>query len=160
MAELGLSMDSAGVVTGTVSNTASLGTHSFTVSATSVGYVTQNYVYPLIIKDALASKYTTIKLSVNFSSGSSKLSNAQKAKILRFVIKFAPKIVDGIVIGFVQRTKKSSNDKSLSAARAKVIAKFLAANGVTVPLLTQGSGVLNGSKAARVSTITLRYYKV
>jgi len=160
LAELGLSMDSVGVITGTVLTSATVGTHSFTVSALSLGYSTQTYVYPLVIKDAGASKYVTMKLSVNFSSGSSKLSNAQKSKILRFVKKYAPKIVDGIVIGYVQRTKKTSNDKTLSAARAQVIAKFLAANGVKVPLLTQGSGVLDGSDAARVSTISLRYYKV
>jgi len=160
LAELGLSMDSVGVITGTVLTSATVGTHSFTVSALSLGYSTQTYVYPLVIKDAAASKYVTIKLSVNFSSGSSKLSIVQKAKILLFIIKVKPKIVDGIVIGYVQRTKKTSNDKTLSAARAQVIAKFLAANGVKVPLLTQGSGVLDGSNAARVSTISLRYYKV
>jgi len=160
LADLGLSMDSVGVITGTVLPSATVGTHSFTVSALSLGYFTQTYVYPLVIKDAAASKYVTIKLSVNFSSGSSKLSIVQKAKILLFVIKVKPMIVDGIVIGYVQKTKKSSNDKTLSAARAQVIAKFLAANGVKVPLLTQGSGVLNGSNAARVSTISLRYYKL
>jgi outer membrane protein OmpA-like peptidoglycan-associated protein len=153
-------MDSVGVITGTVLTSATVGTHSFTVSALSLGYFTQTYAYPLVIKDAAASKYVTIKLSVNFSAGSSKLSIVQKAKILLFVNKVKPKIVDGIVIGYVQRTKKTSNDKTLSAARAQVIAKFLAANGVKVPLLTQGSGVLNGSNAARMSTISLRYYKV
>jgi outer membrane protein OmpA-like peptidoglycan-associated protein len=50
---LGLSMSTNGVVTGTVSNSATAGTYSFTVSALSTGYVTQTYVYPLVIKAAV-----------------------------------------------------------------------------------------------------------
>jgi uncharacterized repeat protein (TIGR02543 family) len=52
LTDLGLNMSTAGVVTGTVLSTATLGTHSFTVSALSVGYVAQTYVFPLVIKAA------------------------------------------------------------------------------------------------------------
>ena len=53
LAELGLSMSSAGVVSGLVSSEASFGTYWFLVSATSPGYATQTYVYALEIKAAV-----------------------------------------------------------------------------------------------------------
>jgi len=54
LADLGLSMSEAGMVTGTVLSTATLGTQSFTVTATSDGYIPQTYVYSLVIKAAVA----------------------------------------------------------------------------------------------------------
>jgi outer membrane protein OmpA-like peptidoglycan-associated protein len=160
LAALGLSMDGAGVVTGTVSNSATVGTFNFTVSATSVGYVTQTYVYPLAIQAAdLAplTSYVTVKLDVYFSPGSSIISGTQKVAILRFLAKVPKKTSDGTVLGYVQRTGYDSNDTKLSSARARVIAKFLVDHGVKAPLVALGKGVLNGSSAARVTSISLRY---
>jgi len=73
LADLGLSMSTAGVVTGTVSNTATLGTHSFTVSALSVGYATQTYVYPLVIK---AAAVVPRSYSISYHSNSSTSGSA------------------------------------------------------------------------------------
>jgi hypothetical protein len=63
LADIGLSMDSAGVVTGTGLSSATLGTHSYTVSALSVGYVTQTYLYPLVIKAAVVPDTKTIEFT-------------------------------------------------------------------------------------------------
>jgi outer membrane protein OmpA-like peptidoglycan-associated protein len=183
-------MDSAGVVTGTVLSSATIGTHSYTVSALSVGYVTQTYLYPLVIKAAAvvptivvptivvptvvvptvvlptvvvptvvpdSATYKSIKVTINFKSGSSKLSATEKKKLLRLVAKYGPKVTGGIIVGYVQSDGKRKNDARLSTARAHAIARYLAGRGVKVPLLTQGKGVLNASAKSRMAMLTLRY---
>jgi outer membrane protein OmpA-like peptidoglycan-associated protein len=159
LATLGLNMDTSGVVTGTVSNTATVGTYNFTVSATSAGYVTQTYVYPLAIQAAdllPPATFSALKFSVFFSPGSSKISSKQRASILQKIGKVLPKIVSGTVLGYVQRTGYRLNDVKLSIARARVIAKFLVDHGVTAPLVIRGEGVLNANNNSRLTSISLR----
>jgi outer membrane protein OmpA-like peptidoglycan-associated protein len=71
--------------------------------------------------------------------------------------KFGPKIISGTIFGYVQSSDKSNNDVRLSTARARVIAKYLADQGVKVPLLTQGKGALNASAKSRAVMLTIRY---
>jgi outer membrane protein OmpA-like peptidoglycan-associated protein len=147
-------------LTGTVSTSATVGTHSFTVTATSAGYVTETFVYSLVIKAAVVTpqpSYTSRKLSVYFSLGSSKLTEFQKSRLLSFIGNLAPKVIDGLVIGFVQRSSSKGKDMALSLARARVVAKFLSSHGVKASLQVKGMGVLNSSAAARVVGLTLRY---
>jgi outer membrane protein OmpA-like peptidoglycan-associated protein len=161
LAGLGLSMDAAGVVTGSVSTVANAGTYSFTVTATSAGYVTQTYVYSLVLKDAPvvppAPSYKTIKFSVYFNGDSSQLAVDQKARIVRFLGALGQKVVGGSVYGYVQRTKSQSKDMALSVARARAVAKFLSTKKVTPSLQITGKEILNSSAAARVAIVTLRY---
>jgi outer membrane protein OmpA-like peptidoglycan-associated protein len=161
-ADLGLSMDSAGVVSGTVSTSVAVGTYSFTVTATSPGYVTETYVYSLVIKAVVVPPiaiYKTIKFSVHFAPGSSKLTRYQQGRLLKFVKNVAPKVIDGSVYGFVQRTHCTRNDMALSISRARVVAKFLYSHGVKASLQVKGKGVLNSNAASRTASITLRYKK-
>ena len=163
LAALGLSMDAAGVITGTVSSVATAGTYSFTVTASSAGYVTQAFVYSLVIKAAQvvppAPSYGTLKLRVYFNSDSSQLTVGQKASISRFIGTLGKKVVGGSVYGYVQRSQSQSKDTALAFARSRTVAKFLAAKKVKAPLQIIGKGILNSSDAARVVIVTLRYQK-
>ena len=174
-------MDTAGILAGTVLDSATVGTHSHTVSAWSNGYVTQTYVYPIVIKAAAvvppvvvppvvvppvvvppvvvpaAASYKTVKATVSFKARSSKLSTAEKRKLRSIAKKYNTKITGGTIVGYVQRDSTRANDNKLSAARARVIAKYLASQGVKVSLVTQGKGVLSSSVSARKSMITLNY---
>jgi outer membrane protein OmpA-like peptidoglycan-associated protein len=160
LADLGLSMDRAGVVTGTVSNTATVGTHSFTVTATSDGYDTKTYPFTLLIKAAVViptSTYTTKKLSVYFNPDSSKLTSQQKTRLLSFFRNSPSNVNLGIVYGYVKSPSERSKSISLSLARARVVANFLTSNGLSAPLQVRGKGVLNSTDGARVVSLTLRY---
>ena len=160
LADLGLSMDSSGVLTGTVSTTATVGTHSFTVTATSAGYVTETFGYSLVIKAAVAPPiaiYKTLKFSVYFGPGSSKLTLYQQGRLLIFIKKFEPKVIDGLVYGYVQRSNSTRNDFALSLARARVVSKFLFLHGVKAPLQVKGKGSVNSSAASRTVLLTITY---
>jgi outer membrane protein OmpA-like peptidoglycan-associated protein len=160
LSDLGLSMDTAGVLTGTVSTTATVGTHSFTVTATSAGYVTETFVYSLVIKAAGVPPiaiYKTLKFSVYFGPGSSKLTLYQQGRLLIFIKKLAPKVIDGLVYGYVQKSNSKRNDIALSLARARVVSKFLSLHGVKAPLQVKGKGSLNSSAASRTVRLSLRY---
>jgi outer membrane protein OmpA-like peptidoglycan-associated protein len=68
-------------------------------------------------------------------------------------------VSSGTVVGYVQREGYSANDVKLSAARAKVVAQFLSANGVKVRLVSMGKGALDSSTASRKAVLNLRYAK-
>jgi outer membrane protein OmpA-like peptidoglycan-associated protein len=160
LADLGLSMDSSGVLTGTVSTTATVGTHSFTVTATSAGYVTQTYLYSLVINAAVVPPtptYTTKKLSVYFNLGSSRITSHQKERLLSFIRNLAPGAIDGVVYGYVQSPSSKSERAKLSLARARAVADFLYFHGVRVTLQVKGKGILNSNASARVARVTVRY---
>lgn len=61
---LGLSLSAGGVVTGTVSSTAPVGIHLFTVTAASSGYVTQTYVYSVEVKAVTVDTATVVPPAV------------------------------------------------------------------------------------------------
>ena len=161
LADLGLSMDTAGVITGTVSTVATAGTYSFTVTASSAGYAAQIFVYSLVIKAAQAvppaPSYKTVKFRVYFNGDSSQLRVAQKASIVHFLGALGKKVVGGSVDGYVRRSKSQSKDTALSIARARAVAKFLSSKRVKAPLQITGKGILNSSNLARVVIVTLRY---
>ncbi|MCX6417477.1 MAG: OmpA family protein [Actinobacteria bacterium] len=99
----------------------------------------------------------SLKLSVAFDAGSSKLTAKEKKKLLRAIAKVGKKVTSGTVVGYVQRGSNSANDKKLSAARAKVVARFLADHGIKVRLVASGKGALNSKKTSRKATVVLRY---
>ena len=156
---LGLSMDTTGVITGTISNSATVGIHQFTVTATSNGYTTQTFVCNFEIKAApvITPDTKTLSFSVYFAAESSKLSSQEQRRILQLISTLASRVIRGTVYGYVRTTSNHANDMKLSAARAKVVARFLTAHGVIVPLITQGKGVLGNSVKARKAVATLTY---
>jgi outer membrane protein OmpA-like peptidoglycan-associated protein len=99
----------------------------------------------------------SMKLKVSFSERSSKLSAKEKKKLLRVVANVGSKVTGGKVIGYVQLDGNTSNDRKLSTARARAVAKFLADNGIKVRLVTKGKGALNNKESSRRANITLRY---
>jgi outer membrane protein OmpA-like peptidoglycan-associated protein len=140
-----------------VSASATAGTYSFTVTASSNGYVTETFVVSFVIQTDPVVSYKTVKLSVYFNLRSSVLRTDQKSKLLSFIRQFAPKVIDGTVDGYIQWI--GAVDKTfipLSLARARVVAKFISDNGLKAPLVIRGMSVLNSSNAARVSMVELR----
>lgn len=99
----------------------------------------------------------SIKLKASFSERSSKLSAKEKKKLLRVVASMGSKVTGGKVVGYVQLDGNTSNDRKLSTARARAVAKFLADNGIKVRLVTKGKGALNNKESSRRANITLRY---
>jgi outer membrane protein OmpA-like peptidoglycan-associated protein len=172
---LGLSMDTAGRITGTISSTAPAGVYLFSVSANAPGYVSQTFVYSFEVKAAsvpyvgsgtgtspgtgntLPTTAKSLKFDVNFAPGSSKISTADQKRVLLLVSKIVKKVTSGQVVGYVQTTNYSSNDLKLSLTRAKVMSKFLSDHGIKVRLTTSGKGALSSSSKARKITATLNY---
>jgi outer membrane protein OmpA-like peptidoglycan-associated protein len=99
----------------------------------------------------------SMKLKVSFSERSSRLSAKEKKKLLRVVSNMGSKVTGGKVVGYVQLDGNTSNDRKLSTARARAVAKFLADNGIKVRLVTKGKGALNNKESSRRANITLRY---
>ena len=99
----------------------------------------------------------SMKLKVSFSERSSKLSAKEKKKLRRVVANVGSKVTGGKVIGYVQLDGNTSNDRKLSTARARAVAKFLADNGIKVRLVTKGKGALNNKESSRRANLTLRY---
>jgi outer membrane protein OmpA-like peptidoglycan-associated protein len=158
LSDLGLSMDDAGVVTGTVSHTATLGTHSYTVTATSPGHFRQRQVHDFkIFASVVPPSSGTMSFTVSFAPDSSVLSALQKSVILRFLGNKALNVSSGSIVGYVRRTSDTANAVTLSIARARVVKRFLIANGVAVPLRASGMGVLNSSASARNASVSLTY---
>lgn len=100
--------------------------------------------------DASSSKAGT----VYFASGSSVLSKDAKKKLNALVTDLnAGSSVT--VNGYVQKAGTNSNNKSLSKARAKAVAKYLKSKGVTVTIEYSGKSLpaskVTSSKARRAS---------
>jgi hypothetical protein len=161
VAYLGLDFSAAGVLTGRVLATAPLGIHQFKVTASSIGHESQTYLHSFKVIDnsptPVDSKFKTITLKVNFQMNSFWLSTVEKSKILKLVGKIAPKVSKGSIIGYVQQDGKPDAYSTLSASRARVIARYLYSIGVTAHLQTEGKGMLNATKAARMATVELTY---
>ena len=101
----------------------------------------------------------SLTMSVVFAQGSAKITTAEKKKLFRAIATAGSKISSGTVVGYVQRAGYGANAMKLSAARAKVVARFLAANGVKVRLITTGKGALDSSTTSRKAVLNLRYVK-
>jgi outer membrane protein OmpA-like peptidoglycan-associated protein len=99
----------------------------------------------------------SMKLKASFSERSSKLSAKEKKKLLKVVASMGSRVTGGKVVGYVQLDGNTANDRKLSTARARAVAKFLADNGINVRLVTKGKGALNNKESSRRANITLRY---
>ena len=126
-----------------------------TVDPTTPQTSTQAPTTSAAISPVLTNK--SMKLKASFSERSSKLSAKEKKKLLKVVASMGSKVTGGKVVGYVQLDGNMANDKKLSTARARAVAKFLADNGIKVRLVTKGNGALNNKESSRRANITLRY---
>ena len=108
-----------------------------------------------VVKKPTTSKSITIK--VYFGANSSTLSSEEKKKLLRTLAKTGSNITGGNIVGYVQQSTNSGNDKKLSVARARAVAQFLVYRGVKVPLASTGKGTLNSKPSSRIAIVVLRY---
>jgi uncharacterized repeat protein (TIGR02543 family) len=97
------------------------------------------------------------KLKVLFRPGSSTLSKKAKANIIKFVKAYSlteRANVEISILGFVQPTKATANDKSLSKKRAAAVAKLLKYLGVKAKYTLVAKGkmtyTLAGSRRATI----------
>lgn len=107
-----------------------------------------------ILGMSAANADTTAYEKIYFASGSSKLTTAAK-KELRSIARTYSTATTVDVSGYVQKGVSTSNNKSLSKARAKAVMKYLKARGMTATFTYAGKGLPSSkstsSKARRVT---------
>lgn len=113
-----------------------------------------------VLKDA-SGKTVTSRTSVYFAAGSSWLNPAGRARLARLVkgLPAGSVTISVVSMGYVQGTASTSNDYTLSTARATVVARQLRADGLKGKYFVSGRGVAKetGAKARRVEVaITYR----
>lgn len=93
------------------------------------------------------SSSSSIKKKVYFAPGSAKLTKAAK-KTLNKIAKDYKSGVSIDINGYVQKAGTSSNNKALSKARAKAVAKYLKSKGITATITYSGNGLPSSKKTA------------
>lgn len=107
--------------------------------------------------NSVSASSTSIKKKVYFAPGSAVLTSAAK----KTLNKIAKDYKTGATIdinGYVQKAGSASNNKALSKARAKAVAKYLKSKGVSATITYSGNGLpATKSKAtkARRATVTI-----
>lgn len=108
-------------------------------------------------ENAAVVKQQKLNTTVFFDRMSSKLDAADKKKLDRIASKVGNGSSRVTVTGFVQASSDKSNDKSLSSARARAVAKYLRSQGVRGTFTVRGKGVLDGpSNKARSARVQVR----
>lgn len=107
------------------------------------------------------STQTTVRranTTVYFAALSPRLDATAK-RSLDALVKGRKKAVTRIVVnGFVQGSDTTANDRSLSLARARAVARYLKAQGVAGTVVTRADGVANETGAAgRKAVVTITY---
>ena len=110
-----------------------------------------------VVFEAPAKMLRTAKATVSFDPLSAALTPTAKKELLSLAKKTKGTATGGFAIGFVQKDGNPANNASLSKQRARVIAAFLKANGVTAPLTTRGNGVLSKKETGRIATVSVSY---
>jgi len=96
--------------------------------------------------------------TVYFDRMSSRLDAADKKRLDALAAKVGNRTSNVTVTGYVQASSDSSNDKSLSTARARAVAQYLRAQGVRGKYTVTGEGVLNRSAdQARSARVVVTY---
>lgn len=96
--------------------------------------------------------------TVYFAALSPRLDATAK-RSLDVLVKGRKKAVTRIVVnGFVQGSDTTANDRSLSLARARAVARYLKSQGVTGTVVTRANGVAEEAGAAgRKAAVTITY---
>ena len=110
-----------------------------------------------VVFEAPAKTLRTAKATVSFDPLSAALTPTAKKELRSLAKKTKGTATGGFAIGFVQKDGNPANNASLSKQRARVIAAFLKANGVTAPLTTRGNGVLSKKETGRSATVSVSY---
>lgn len=98
------------------------------------------------------------RTTVFFTALSSRLGPSARARLARAVTPPAGGRLSSVrVVGYVQRSDSTANDRALSLARARAVARCLRGDGVAVPIAVRGRGVLGASRAARAAKVTLTF---
>lgn len=92
---------------------------------------------------------STAKAMVFFNPLSHKLSREGKARLDELVLRSDGRNVRVKIAGFVQASADTSNDKTLSKARARAVAHYLRENGLDGEYVVSGQGVRNNTTPAR-----------
>jgi outer membrane protein OmpA-like peptidoglycan-associated protein len=110
-----------------------------------------------VVLEAPVKPVRTAKATVSFDPLSAALTPKAKKALRALAQMTKGTATTGLAIGYVQKDGNPANDTSLSKQRARVIAAFLKANGMTAPLSTRGDGVLSKKKTGRAGTISVIY---
>ena len=110
-------------------------------------------------KSAAAGKPATAKAQVAFDRMSATVDASGRKALAALATKVKGKQPSTVVVGYVQKSGDTSNDASLSLARAKSVAAALRAAGLTGPIEVKGLGVrdaVNGAARTVIATVTYR----
>jgi outer membrane protein OmpA-like peptidoglycan-associated protein len=110
-----------------------------------------------VVFEAPAKTLRTAKATVSFDPLSAALTPTAKKELRSLAKKTKGTATGGFAIGFVQKDGNPANNASLSKQRARVIAAFLKANGVTAPLSVRGNGALTKKETGRSATVSVSY---
>ena len=95
--------------------------------------------------------------TVLFAASSAALTAEGKATLRNLVRKTGDDAVTVVSVGFVQKSGSSSNDQSLSTARAKAVGAFLRGQGVKGAYTVRGDGVGGPGAKDRKVVVTVTY---
>jgi outer membrane protein OmpA-like peptidoglycan-associated protein len=113
----------------------------------------------VLLRDAAPAKLARAKAKVFFAPLSSELTAESKVALNAVARKVGSNTAATVVIGYVQGTSITTNDRTLSDERAQVVARYLKDRGVKGRFTVRGDGVAPeaGATARRVRvTITYR----
>ena len=105
-------------------------------------------------------KRLSASANAQFAALSATLSPAAKASLTKLVAATGRTAVRTEVVGYVQGTKVTTNDKDLSARRARAVAAYLKGLGLKSVYVVRGNGVAKdtGPGARRVG-VAVTYYR-
>ena len=149
--------NSNGSYSGSVSLPASLATGNHTLQSN--GFATNGSVRSVslgVVVQDRATRCSQITKKIYFEPMSSKLTSASK-KALRKIARDYKYCSSIKLNGYVQKSADSSNDAKLSRARAKAVAKYLKAKGVTGRVTFSGNGAPESQAAkAKARRVTIK----
>ena len=113
----------------------------------------------MLLRDAAPATVSRAKATVYFAPLSSALTAEGKASLNAVARKAGSNPTVTVIVGYVQGTSITSNDRSLSNNRAQTVARYLKERGVKGRFNVRGDGIAPepGATARRVRvTITYR----
>lgn len=111
----------------------------------------------ILVKPGRVVTTASEKAKVSFAPLSPVISAAGKKQLNALARKATKHGVRTVVVGFVQRTSSTGNDRSLSTLRARNVAAYLRGRGLTGAYVIRGDGVAGSGDAARRVNVTVTY---
>jgi hypothetical protein len=101
----------------------------------------------------------TVTESVYFDAAKAVLTDTAQATLDVFLLEVPSDAtnVSTKVIGWVQETRSKANDMRLSTARARNVANYLQAQGLSGDISIQGRGIKNRTILARTASVSITY---